>query len=178
MCLPTVQTAFARLGKIAKRQARKIARAKAESRKKARVEVADAGGSGGGGPGGGVGGPPAPAQPGAPGPEPLEAPAPLPPPPPMPVGGWQRGYTYVQIGDLGWMCFNQSDTNAHCSIHSCSSQKCHADRVRFPHAGPGASRAGQGRPLGLLMPRLQRAAAYDNHSSRQCKIALGSAAWH
>ena len=93
-------------------------------------------------------------------------------------GGWQRGYTYVQLGDLGWMCFNQSNINAHCSIHSCFSQKCHADRVRFPHVGPGASRAGQGRPLGFLMLWLQRAADYDNHSSRQCKIALGSAAWH
>ena len=115
----------------------------------------------------GVGGPPAAAPAGAAGPAPAAAPpppAPVAPPvaPPVVLGGRPGrggaragcgrrgqnghgpGYLQVEVPGRGFLVYNGSQINAHCSL--CDS-KCHLNRTTAPGAEFGY-RAGQGRPLG------------------------------
>lgn len=104
------------------------------------------------------------------------------PPPQQLMEGFvfSQGYTYVQIQDLGIICFNERNINGHCAGHHIPGvSKCHCDRSRFGAEGRGR-RAGQGRPLGLLMLWLmkQNEPEHGEHSSRAYKIRLGGAAFH
>ena len=170
------------ISKTARGQARKAAAAKVENAKKRRAAQPRAGGAAAA---------PAP----APGPAPAEAPGPVvpvagpaapPPPPPLaPNFVFRLGYTYVQVLQLGWICFSEKNLNAHCGHHQQMGAKCHCDRLRGGYSaggaggeGGGGKRAGQGRPLGLLMLWLTKASDFADHSGRECKRLLGSAAFH
>ena len=96
----------------------------------------------------------------------------------MPGFAEKPGYAYVQINDLGLMCFSGTNINAHCAEHTRLGAKCHCDRLRTAAVRCGV-RDGQGRPLGLLMLWLSLAKDWpDSHSARHCKIKLGSPEFH
>ena len=101
----------------------------------------------------------------------------VPPPPRLQLMDGLRGYMHVQIQDLGIIVWNESNINAHCAKHYIPGiSKCHCDRVR--RAADCQRRAGQGRPLGLLMLWLKQGEANPGeHSSRAHKIRLGGAAF-
>ena len=114
---------------------------------------------------------------------PAAAPAPAVPAPLPGNFAFRPGYSYVQILHHGWICFSDKNINGHCHFHHQQGIKCHCDRLRAGYSAGGAGegggkRPGQGRPLGLLMLWLTKAQVSPNHSSRECKLELGSAAYH
>ena len=76
----------------------------------------------------------------------------------------------VDLGDLGQIRYNQTFgfLRAHCPLHgaTCLRQRTLAD-------SPMPSRAGQGRPVGLLVHWLQKASDYGDAASHK-KMAVGS----